>query len=149
MTAPSSATESPAPHSHGVGHVVSLKILLGVFGALFVLTILTVAASEVDFGELNLIIALAIAVVKASLVVLFFMHLFWDRPFNAIVFVGCLIFVGLFISLALLDTGQYHGTVIRGESLKGADGKVRVMLGTGGAETPAEKPAPDKAPAPK
>jgi len=47
-------------------------------------------------------------VVKASLVVLFFMHLRWDKPFNAIVFIGCLIFVGLFISLALLDTGQYY-----------------------------------------
>jgi len=96
---------------HGVGHVVPLKILCAVFVALTLLTVLTVAASEVNFGEFNLVIALCIAVIKASLVVLFFMHLLWDKPFNAIVFVGCLIFVGLFISLTLLDTGQNQGTV--------------------------------------
>jgi cytochrome c oxidase subunit 4 len=95
---------------HGVGHIAPFKILLGVFLALTFLTVLTVAASEVNFGEFNLIVALAIAVIKASLVVLFFMHLIWDKPFNAIVFVGCLIFVGLFISLALLDTTQYHAS---------------------------------------
>jgi cytochrome c oxidase subunit 4 len=98
------------PHHHGVGHVVPFKILFGVFASLTILTVITYAASLVNFGELNLVIALAIAVVKASLVVLFFMHLIWDRPFNAIVFIGCLIFVGLFISLALLDTHQYRHT---------------------------------------
>ena len=92
---------------HGVGHVVPMKILFGVFAALTVLTVITYVASLFDFGEFNLIVALIIAVIKASLVVLFFMHLVWDRPFNAIVFIGCLIFVGLFIGLALLDTGQY------------------------------------------
>jgi len=101
---------------HGVGHIAPFKILLGVFLALTVLTIITVVASMFDFGEYNLIVALAIAVVKASLVVLFFMHLIWDRPFNAIVFVGCLIFVGLFISLALLDTGQYRNTTNHGQA---------------------------------
>jgi len=102
---------SPAHHAHGVGHIVPFKILFGVFAALTVLTVITVVASLFNFGEFNLIIALAIAVVKASLVVLFFMHLIWDKPFNAIVFVGCLIFVGLFISLALLDSNQYRGSV--------------------------------------
>ena len=101
---------------HGVGHIVPFKYLLGVFIALVFLTILTVAASMVDFGEFNLIVALAIAVVKATLVVLIFMHLRWDKPFNAIVFVGCLIFVGLFISLALMDSTQYHNTVNTGQA---------------------------------
>ena len=101
---------------HGVGHIAPFRVLLAVFIALTVLTVVTVAASLVDFGEFNLIVALAIAVVKASLVVLFFMHLIWDRPFNAIVFVGCLIFVGLFVSLALLDSGQYRGSQDRGQA---------------------------------
>jgi cytochrome c oxidase subunit 4 len=96
---------------HGVGHIVPFKYLLWVFLALCALTVITVAASEVNFGELNLIVALAIAVLKATLVVLIFMHLRWDKPFNAIVFVGCLIFVGLFISFTLIDSTQYHSTV--------------------------------------
>jgi len=128
---------------HGVGHIVPLKILVGVFVALTLLTIITVGASYVNFGEFNLIIALAIAVIKASLVVLFFMHLRWDKPFNAIVFVGCLIFVGLFISLALLDTGQYHGSVVTKEALKDPNdtSKTRVLLGSE-PETPAAPAAP-------
>ena len=97
------------------------------------LTVITVAASEVNFGEMNLIVALVIAVIKASLVVLFFMHLIWDKPFNAIVFVGCMIFVSLFISLALLDSNQYKGSVEHREAPGIKDpstGKVRQMLGT-------------------
>ena len=95
----SSATHASA-HS-GLGHVVPLWLLAAVFGALLVLTGLTVAVAQVDLGNLNLYLALAIAAVKASLVVLFFMHLFWDRPFNAMIFIGCLLFVSLFIGITL------------------------------------------------
>jgi cytochrome c oxidase subunit 4 len=111
-----SAAHDDPTHGKSVGHIVSLGILAKVFGALIALTVITVAASYVNFGEFNLVVALAIAVIKASLVVLFFMHLLWDKPFNAIVFVGCLIFVGLFISLALLDTGQYHASVDKSQA---------------------------------
>jgi cytochrome c oxidase subunit 4 len=113
------AHETPSPadeHHGGVGHVVPFKILFAVFAALTCLTLITVAASYVDFGEFNLIVALAIAVIKASLVVLFFMHLRWDRPFNAIVFVGCLIFVAIFLGFALIDTTQYHHSIDTGQA---------------------------------
>jgi len=133
---------------HGVGHIVPFKILFAVFVALTLLTVITVAASEVDFGEMNLVVALAIAVIKASLVVLFFMHLLWDKPFNAIVFVGCLIFVGLFISLSLLDSGQYHKSVFVQEAPGMIDPdtrKLRTMLheetGAEGEEKPAAAPS--------
>ncbi len=121
-------TTHDAPH--GVGHIVPFKILLGVFLALTFLTVVTVAASLVNFGSMNLIVALVIAVIKASLVVLFFMHLIWDKPFNAIVFVGCLIFVGLFISLALLDSGQYLPSVSKQEApgIVDAHGQLRKLL---------------------
>ena len=116
-----------APHASGAGHVVPLKILAGVFAALALLTVVTVVVSKFDFGAYNLVIALAIAVVKASLVVLFFMHLLWDKPFNAIVFLGCLIFVGLFIGLTLLDTVQNYGGTYRQQ----APGVKHVPLGGG------------------
>jgi len=112
MNSPHDVHDAP----HGVGHIVPLSLLLKVFGGLVFLTVLTVAASLVNFGEFNLVVALAIAVVKASLVVLFFMHLRWDKPFISIIFIGCLIFVGLFISLALLDSGQYRSSVIKQEA---------------------------------
>jgi cytochrome c oxidase subunit 4 len=91
-----------------------------------------VAASLVDFGELNLVVALAIAVIKASLVVLFFMHLRWDKAFNSIVFIGCLIFVSLFISLSLLDSNQYRRSVTEGQASK----VPHVLLQPGQSEKP-------------
>ncbi|MEP6922167.1 MAG: cytochrome C oxidase subunit IV family protein, partial [bacterium] len=56
-------------------HIVSIRVYLTIFAALMVGTALTVWAGFQDFpGPLNVIIALTIAVVKATLVVLYFMH---------------------------------------------------------------------------
>lgn len=88
-----------------------MKVLAAVFVALILLTALTVAATKVDLGNLNLYAALAIAGVKATLVALYFMHLRYDRPFNLVVFLGCLVFVVLFISLVLTDTRAYAPSV--------------------------------------
>jgi cytochrome c oxidase subunit IV len=111
--------ESPSAHDSdhsGLGHVVPLWLLAAVFIALLLLTGLTVAAAQVDLGNLNLYVALAIATLKASLVVLFFMHLFWDRPFNSMIFIGCLMFVSLFIGVTLTDQKASDRMAIRGEA---------------------------------
>jgi len=50
----------------------------GIFLALMVMTVVTYLVTLVDLGALNLIVAMAIAVVKASLVILFFMHVWWS-----------------------------------------------------------------------
>jgi len=97
-----------------VGHVVPFRVLATVWGLLLVLTVVTVAVAGVDLGSLNLAIALAIAILKASLVLLFFMHMRYDRPMNAIVFVSALLFFMLFVTLALLDTHAYAPEVIPG-----------------------------------
>ena len=55
-------------------HVVPVKTYLAVFGALMVFTAITVVAAFFDLGALNNVVMLAIAVTKATLVVLFFMH---------------------------------------------------------------------------
>lgn len=90
-------------HAHGVGHVVPVPLLFGVLMLLLVFTFITVAARWVDLGPLNIWIAMIIATIKAAFVVLYFMHLRYDRPFNAIVFIGSLLFVALFVSLSLAD----------------------------------------------
>ncbi len=92
---------------HGVGHLVPVKILVATALALLVLTALTVTVAKFDFGNANVWIALGIAALKGSLVALLFMHLLWDRPFNAILFVTSLAFVALFISFTLTDTREY------------------------------------------
>ena len=104
--------------THGVGHIVSHKILIATGFALLVLTVITVLAAEFDFGRANVFVALAIAAVKASLVVLFFMHLRWDRPFNSFIFVASIFFVGLFIAFALTDTVEYETEINPGNAEK-------------------------------
>jgi cytochrome c oxidase subunit 4 len=54
--------------------VVPIKVYVGVFLALIALTITTVGVSKIDLGEYNFIVAMTIAVIKGTLVVLFFMH---------------------------------------------------------------------------
>ena len=98
---------SQTPHPQ-VGHVVPLPVLFAVLGTLLVMTFVTVAVSWLDFGRFNLWIALGIAVFKASLVLLFFMHLKYDKPFNAIVIIVSMAVVMLFIAIALTDSTQYE-----------------------------------------
>jgi cytochrome c oxidase subunit IV len=105
-------------HHHGVSHVTSVKLLLTVWAALMVGTVLTVAVSYANLGPYALYVALVVAFIKASLVALYFMHLRYDRPFNAIVFVGCLILVTLFISFSMSDSHAYRQTVIGGQAPK-------------------------------
>ena len=104
---PKHATDGPEIYAHAV----PLPVLAAVFAALLALTLLTVGATWYDLGSWNLIIALGIATLKAALVVLFFMHLRYDNPFYAVVFITALLFVALFLGLTLLDTFQYQGDI--------------------------------------
>lgn len=97
-----------------VDHVTSIRLLVVVWIALMVGTWLTVTATYLDLGPWNIWIGLAIATVKAALVALYFMHMRWDKPFNAVVFLGAIAFLGLFIGVAMLDTAQYQPELIPG-----------------------------------
>lgn len=59
----------------GLGHILDLRILRNVLLSLLFLTFITVAVSRFDFGNLNLVVAVIIATVKATIVATFFMHL--------------------------------------------------------------------------
>ena len=95
-------------HAHSLAHPVSVKFMTGILVALLFLTVITVAVSRVDLGNANLFVAMFVASIKASLVALFFMHLFWDKPFNGLILVGSFLFLGIFIGFALLDTKEYQ-----------------------------------------
>jgi cytochrome c oxidase subunit 4 len=95
MSAHTHETHDHDPSSSGV----YVKTLL----ALLFLTIVTVAASYVDFGSGNVIIALFIATIKATLVALFFMHLRYEKPVNAVVATAGFLFLGIFLMFCFLD----------------------------------------------
>jgi len=110
-------------HEDQIGHIVPIKLLVFVCAALLFLTAVTVWASRYDFSEINIaelgiILALFIATVKATIVGLYFMHLRWDRPFIGFIFVGSILFVVLFISMAITDTAEYQPELIKGDTQK-------------------------------
>ncbi len=78
-------------------HIVPLKIYLLIFSALLLGTVLTVAVAYVDMGYLNTPVAIIIAVGKASLVVLFFMHVKYSHKL-----VGLFAIAGFFWLVILL-----------------------------------------------
>lgn len=85
-------------------HIVSIKVYLTIFLALMVGTTLTVWAGLQDFpGQLNVIIALTIAVVKATLVVLYFMHARYSSRLIWVVFASALFWLGILFALTLND----------------------------------------------
>jgi cytochrome c oxidase subunit 4 len=86
-----------APHSH-------MGRYLRVWGTLLVLTVLTYLLARVHLpGPWAVLVALAIAIAKGTLVALFFMHL-WDQAgANRLVFVTSLVFVALLIGLVIAD----------------------------------------------
>ncbi|MBK6697665.1 MAG: cytochrome C oxidase subunit IV family protein [Myxococcales bacterium] len=105
-------------------HVSSTAFYAGIFLALVFFTVVTVAVSYVHLGPANLAVAIAIASVKATLVVLFFMHLRWDAKFNSLILVSTLGFIGIFFAFTFTDTEwrtkQYSDT--QGTKILPADG---------------------------
>jgi len=85
-------------------HIVPLRIYVSIFAALLVGTALTVWAGVHDFpGQLNVIIALTIAVVKATLVVLYFMHVRYSSRLIWVVFTSALFWLAILFALTFSD----------------------------------------------
>lgn len=90
--------------AHAEHHITPQKTLIQVFVALIVLTVVTVFTSRIDLGAFNVPVALLIASVKASLVVLIFMALRHDNRVNAVIFGVGAVFVLVFLVFTLFDT---------------------------------------------
>ena len=90
-------------HAEGAKHHGGPLIYTANLFALMFLTVITVAAASFNFGSANVVIALAIASVKAILVGLFFMHLLWDKPVNAIILIAGFLFLGIFLMFDFID----------------------------------------------
>jgi cytochrome c oxidase subunit IV len=97
------------------GHVVPVRTYLGIFVALLALTALTTGVAFMDFGDihtgiplihvipLNTVVALAIAVVKMLLVILFFMHVKYSSGLTKIVVMAGFLFLAILVSFTLAD----------------------------------------------
>lgn len=90
-------------HAH-TEHVLPLRLYFGVFGALLVLTAITVYIASLNFGAFNLVVAMSVAAIKASLVALFFMHLKYDNKVYLVIFITSIAFLAIFIIFTMADT---------------------------------------------
>ena len=92
-------------------HIVSRKLYFMVFGGLMIGTLLTVLAAQVDFGAvlgpnfrvLNDVVALTIAVSKALLVILFFVHVRYSSKLVMLVVVAGFFWFGIMVVLTMSD----------------------------------------------
>ena len=97
----------PQQHDDEYTHVVPASLYIGIWAALMVGTLITVLASFAELGPFNIVVALLIATIKGTLVVLFFMHL-WDMGgVNRMVFVVSVLF------LVVLLLGVFGDLMVR------------------------------------
>jgi cytochrome c oxidase subunit 4 len=87
----------------GSEHVVPVRLYVAVFACLLALTALTTAVAFADLGRASTVIMLAIAVTKATLVALVFMHLWWTERLTRLVVGGALAWLLLLVGLTLAD----------------------------------------------
>jgi cytochrome c oxidase subunit 4 len=88
---------------HAGHHVVPKKIYYVIFAVLMVLTAITVAISYVDLGPMNAVVALIIACIKATIVVLYFMHVKYSTRLVKLALIAGLYWMGIIMTLTLSD----------------------------------------------
>lgn len=89
-------------------HVHPKFFYVKVFLSLIVLTAITTAVAYVDLGVFNTVVALVIAVCKASLVVLFFMHLKEQTGMTRVVIIAAALWLAVLIVITLSDRFTRH-----------------------------------------
>jgi len=84
-------------------HVVPLRVYIGVFLILMVGTAVTVWAARVNLGPMNIVVAMLIALVKASFVVLYFMHLRYSHRLNWVFGAAAIFWLVLLVGITMAD----------------------------------------------
>jgi cytochrome c oxidase subunit 4 len=84
-------------------HIVSPRIYLGIILTLMVLTGATVWAATLELGPLNIVVALAIATCKATLVILYFMHARYSPRRTQLVIIAGIFWLAILIFMTMAD----------------------------------------------
>lgn len=85
------------------GHISSYKDHLMVLGGLITLTVLTVAITSIELNAFNVVAALIIAALKATIVLLYFMHLRFDQKVFLIMTIFVMAVISAVIGITLID----------------------------------------------
>jgi cytochrome c oxidase subunit IV len=90
-------------HFDPMSHLVPVSLYVAIWAALMVGTALTVFAATVELGIFNIVVALVIATIKGTLVVLFFMHLRYSTKLTMATVVAAMFFLFLLLGLTMTD----------------------------------------------
>ena len=89
--------------AHTEHHIVPKRIYIAVFLTLIVLTWVTAFVSTIDMGRFNVFVALAIAIFKASLVILFFMHVKYSPKLTKLVVIAGVFWLVILLTVTETD----------------------------------------------
>jgi cytochrome c oxidase subunit 4 len=112
MASAHGANQHGANHAaHSENHIVPKRVYFFIFATLIALTWVTALVSRIDLGRWNIFVALAIAILKASLVILFFMHVKYSTRLTKFIVVCGFFWLSLllFITMADLWTRSWMG----------------------------------------
>jgi cytochrome c oxidase subunit IV len=84
-------------------HIVSRRVYFAVFMALVLLTVVTWSVAKLDLGKMNAVVALSIAVIKATLVVLYFMHVRYSSRLTWVFVCAGFFWLAIMVALTLSD----------------------------------------------
>ena len=84
-------------------HHVPYKVYFIVWGALLVLTAVTVGVSYVDMKNVTVLTAMLIAATKSMLVLLYFMHIRFEKPMFSVMILAAMMTYGIFVALTFVD----------------------------------------------
>jgi cytochrome c oxidase subunit IV len=127
------------------GHIAPKGMYYAIFFALMILTIVTYLVTFVNLGEFNLAVAMAIAVTKASLVILFFMHVYWS-PKIIKVSVGMSFFFLLIMLMMVMSDYLSRGYVPGQPPMPPFPNAVTTGTASAGNDHPAKVLPPDYKP---
>jgi cytochrome c oxidase subunit 4 len=95
-----------AEHAHtdsAGSHIIPVSTYVAIWATLMVFTAITVFASEIDLGSFNIVVALLIATIKGTLVVLFFMHLKYSPKLTVVTVIAAIFFLFILLGLSMTD----------------------------------------------
>src|ERR1700688_4780528 len=104
-----------AEHEPHTEHIVSPKVYAGILGALLLGTYLTGQAAKINLGRWNIVLALTIATIKMSLVILFFMHGKYSPRRTKLVIVAGFFWLAIMLGLTLQDYSTRHADPSRSQ----------------------------------
>jgi cytochrome c oxidase subunit IV len=90
-------------HTDYVGHIIPARNYVAIWAILMVATAITVFAATLELGVFNIVVALLIASIKGTLVVLFFMHLRYSTKLTMVTVIASIFWLFILFSLTMTD----------------------------------------------